>query len=173
LLQVDKSLGQLVTLSQFIFAALMALPEQLVPISCFPYRTLRKPNAPIWFYFLLTGVFAVSSILNNLVFEYGVSVPLQLLLRSCSVMTSLLMGIAFFGKTYNFGQTMSSIVLTIGMAIVTITDVSLAGPVKKECCDQLPNSVPKDALFSNVCPSFLPSLTDLLIFRILLFWIRF
>lgn len=59
---------------------------------------LRPRNVPFDRYLLMVSLFFVSNLLNNLAFQYRISVPFQVVFRSASVATSLVLGVVILKR---------------------------------------------------------------------------
>lgn len=127
----EKGMGDLLTCAQFTFVALCTLPSQLGP-GLVP----RRPVVPFRYYALLVAIFWVLSVVNNGALSYGISIPLHTIFRSCSLVASLVMGMAFFGKSYPPRKIAACALVTVGIVVATLADANMrAGPAAACCGD--------------------------------------
>ncbi|CDK25935.1 unnamed protein product [Kuraishia capsulata CBS 1993] len=118
LVQTTGISSTLVTFAQFLVVS---------GISYFLVADLRnglylpKSNLPLKVHFLQNASFFVTNILNNLVFQFGISVPVHIVLRSSGTPITMLVGWGWFHKRYTRQQILGAIVLTTGVIIVTLT----------------------------------------------------
>ena len=61
--------------------------------------------------------------LNNSAFQFGISVPLQLILRSSSVVWTMIIGKIFFKKSYRVGQFVCGLMIAIGTSLISAFDL--------------------------------------------------
>jgi drug/metabolite transporter (DMT)-like permease len=92
--------------------------------------SLPERRTPFIVYVFLSLVFGFQSIINNLVFAYEISVPLQTVFRSSSLPVSLVIGYLFFGERYSFAQSASCVAVAVGVIIVTLADAAQAATAK-------------------------------------------
>lgn len=107
------NLGTTVTLCQFILVLVMSLPSQLEG-----GLYLKKPNIPILKLLFLVLLYFVVSVLNNLAWRFGISVPLHIVFRSSSTVCSMIVGYLVGGKKYLRHQVFLCVLMTIGTFFV-------------------------------------------------------
>jgi len=101
---------------------------------------LKPRKIPLLYYFALTSVFVVQSILNNLALNYDISIPLHTIFRSSSLAASLIVGILFFNKRYSPMQIISCLLVMVGIIIATLADAKGRGQAFPCCADSFQNS---------------------------------
>ncbi|KJE92616.1 hypothetical protein CAOG_03540 [Capsaspora owczarzaki ATCC 30864] len=114
----DPAAGNLITVAQFAFVGL----EGLV----FHVRKglLGSRTIPLRHYALLVALFFATSVVNNLVFGYRVSLPLHLIFRSGSLVTNMLLGAMLLGKRYSLVKILSVVCVSCGIAMCTIASAN-------------------------------------------------
>lgn len=80
---------------------------------------LRPRTIPITRYLVMVILFWMVSVLNNAAFAYHIPVPLHMIVRSGSLITSASLGWALFGKRYSFKKIVAIASVTLGVAIAT------------------------------------------------------
>ena len=123
LVVADRASGQLLTLLQFAFIALLSVYERFERgPSGFPRP--RSTSLPLWWYLLLTSIFWTLSVLNNMAYDFQISQPLHMVFRSSSLAVSLLLGFFLFKKSYSWPQTLGVVIVTVGIFATTMADTS-------------------------------------------------
>ena len=118
----DRASGQLLTLLQFVFIALMGLRDRFEKSNLFPGFRTKMPTTPLWWYVLLTSIFWTVSILNNMAYNFEISQPLHMVFRSSSLAVSLILGFLLFKKSYNRVQVVGVVIVTVGIFATTFAD---------------------------------------------------
>lgn len=111
--------GSLVTACQFLVVALVSAPSH-VDTSRFQWRRLglRKTQIPLHKLVWLVAMFFVSSVLNNSVWRFGITVPVHIMFRSSSIVITMAVGYCLGGKRYSTGQICSALLMTTGAVLV-------------------------------------------------------
>lgn len=117
--------GNLISFAQFLFVALLTLPEQLEvsrshPGSPVPGLRLKKRKVPLLEWARIVGLFFLVNLLNNLVFQFRISMPFHIIFRSASLLVSLLFGIFYFKRSYALTQVSGVIFVTLGVILCTL-----------------------------------------------------
>lgn len=107
----NPNCGAQLTLIQFFAMSLIAL-----------YVNLRfdRSKTPIKYYFLFAIIISIITLANNSVIQYGVSVPIQMILRCGSLFIGLLVGTACFGRKYSISKKIGCFLVSIGLLLVMI-----------------------------------------------------
>jgi len=110
LVKFSPGCGDLVTFSQFFFTA------------AFRFVTVTKcgtvpPVVPLREYFFAVLLYFASSLTGNLAFLFNISMPIQMIFKSGSVMASMLLGILILKKQYSTSKYVSVAMITIGIAM--------------------------------------------------------
>ncbi|KAJ3040088.1 hypothetical protein HDV00_011412 [Rhizophlyctis rosea] len=126
--EIPKS-GNLITLAQFIIVAIEGLFAHLEfgfqPNSILPFR-LRKRSIPIKIWLAMVALFWSVSVLNNHALGYRISMPLHIIFRSGSLLVSMVISWAFFGKSFSSQQISGVILVTIGVILSTYSSATSA-----------------------------------------------
>lgn len=117
------NLGTTVTLCQFILVLVVSLPSQLDGLR------IRKPKIPLKKLLYLMVMFLAVSVLNNLAWRFGISVPVHIVFRSSSSVCSMVVGYFVGGKRYLIHQVLLCVLMTIGTLLVVSQGVQEKGSV--------------------------------------------
>ncbi|XP_035223156.1 UDP-xylose and UDP-N-acetylglucosamine transporter-like [Stegodyphus dumicola] len=104
--------GNVVTFFQFLFIALEGF------IFTTKFGTV-KPAVPIKNYAILVVMFFVVSVSNNWAFSFNISMPLHMIFKSGSLVTSMLMGMLIFKRRYTITKYLSVLMVSVGIFIAT------------------------------------------------------
>jgi len=108
----DPGSGNIITFTRFLFIAL----EGLIFTSQFGRR---KSVVPIRKYVMLVLFVFTTSVLNNVVLNFNISMPLHMIFRSGSLITSMILGIIILERRYPISKYISVIMITVGVATCT------------------------------------------------------
>ena len=128
--------GTLVTCFQFGLIAAVSLPGRFEILkhaslsassSRLPspwWRRLRlKPNAvPLRKWAIYTALFVVINVLNNKAFDYRISVPLHIILRSAGPVSTMLVQRVLVGRRFSNLKVASVLLLFVGVVVAAIAD---------------------------------------------------
>uniref|UniRef100_A0A7S3PK98 Sugar phosphate transporter domain-containing protein n=1 Tax=Aplanochytrium stocchinoi TaxID=215587 RepID=A0A7S3PK98_9STRA len=124
--------GSLVTLLQFIFVALSDSS-----VACRPRKVKMRAHM------CLTALFLFSSFACTKALEYKISMPLHIVLKSSSLVFSLLMGLSI-GKRYSHNQCLGVFLVTFGIVVAILgeslnicMDNNNDGAFSPSCCEQI------------------------------------
>jgi solute carrier family 35 (UDP-xylose/UDP-N-acetylglucosamine transporter), member B4 len=120
IVKADPSCGVLLTLLQFLTVSLEALPSQLRRSSSFPYVRFAPRVIPLSAYALMVFLFGTSSVLNNAAFHFNISLPLNTIFRSGTMVCNVILGALLLKQTFTKGQVISVITVTLGVVMVTL-----------------------------------------------------
>lgn len=126
-LRREPSSGLLITLFQFVFAALLAYPSQFSPS-----HVIKRPSVPMHRWMVGAGMFFLVNMLNNWAFAFNISVPMHIILRSFGSVTTMLAG-WLVGKRYSRIQWLSVLILTVGVVVSAWAD-ALSKVRINHCC---------------------------------------
>ncbi|CAD5219306.1 unnamed protein product [Bursaphelenchus okinawaensis] len=105
----------LMTFSNFLFISLQGL--------IFTSRFLSVPNKiPLRAYIPVVVTFCFVNIINNLALSYRVPVPLHIIFRSGSLLSSLVMNRLLLGRQYTTKKYLSVVAITIGIIMCTLAE---------------------------------------------------
>ncbi|XP_022215705.2 UDP-xylose and UDP-N-acetylglucosamine transporter [Drosophila obscura] len=112
LVKLDPGIGNLVTAAQFAFIALEGF--------IFTSRLgLAQRKISLRDYALLVAMFFLTSVCNNYVFEFNVSMTLHMIIRGGSLISNMCLGTIILKQTYRMGQYISVIMISVGIFICT------------------------------------------------------
>ncbi|KAL8595202.1 hypothetical protein ACOMHN_043355 [Nucella lapillus] len=109
--------GNMLTFTSFVFNAL----EGFIFTSRF---LTRRPVIPIRYYLGMVALFFVVQTINNYVLGLNVSMPLQMIFRSGSLVANLLLGVLILKKQYKSTKYLSVVLITLGIILCTIASAS-------------------------------------------------
>jgi len=132
IIKIDPKSGTFVTFFQFL---LVALIEAFLSQFDFKTFSLRPRKLPIKYHFLLTSIFCLATIVNNLAYYYNISQPFHITFRSSTLALSLLVGAFFFGKKYTLHQWVGVFCITVGVIFVTLVNSDYIHIFSSSCCD--------------------------------------
>ena len=129
--KAHKSLGLLITFTQFAVTALFTWPTHF-SLSNPPFF-LRSPAVPVLRWLPNILIFFAVNLLNNFAFGYNISVPVHIILRSGGSATTMVIGWVW-GKRYNGTQVFSVAVLTVGVIVAAMSDAqSKVSEIQTSC----------------------------------------
>ncbi|KAL0481320.1 UDP-xylose and UDP-N-acetylglucosamine transporter [Acrasis kona] len=128
-----KKSGSLVTVAQFLFMSAQGLLQNLdigkTESGSLKSVTLKKRSTPLYFHLILVSLFFTQSLINNIAFNYDISLPLHSIFRSGSLITNMLVGVIIFGQRYPRGKVISVISITVGIILATYSSSLDTGKV--------------------------------------------
>jgi len=134
IIKIQKNCGYLVTMSQFIFIALEGFIRNIRFKNPFRRRTfpitLKRRKVPIYKWFIMVILFFATSVLNNMVFSYNISIPIHIIFRSSSISINMLMSWLILKRKYSIQQILSIVIVTIGLMITTLSSAKQQKEVK-------------------------------------------
>ncbi|GFT14542.1 UDP-xylose and UDP-N-acetylglucosamine transporter [Nephila pilipes] len=104
--------GNVITFSQFLFIALIGF----IFTSKFGFV---KPTVPIKNYILLVAMFFAVSVSNNCALNFDIPMPLHMIFKSGSLVTSMLLGMLILKKRYSVLKYISVLLVSVGIFIAT------------------------------------------------------
>ncbi|ORX47883.1 hypothetical protein BCR36DRAFT_330063 [Piromyces finnis] len=136
ILKIQKSCGRLITLIQFIFIACEGLIHNIrfhnpIKEKTFPI-SLKQRKAPLYKWFLMVALFFISSVLNNLVFEFHISIPIHIIFRSSSIIMNMIMSWLILKKRYSLQQILAICIVTVGLIITTLSSAKDKGKAETQ-----------------------------------------
>lgn len=112
--KLEYSLGTLVTFSRFLITSMLS-----IPIST---KGFIRPTVPVSRWILPVMLYFLTSLLNNLVWQFDITVPMHIIFRSSGTVVTMLVGYFFGNKRYNKHQIMSSMFMTLGTIMATFPE---------------------------------------------------
>ncbi|KDN45475.1 UAA transporter [Tilletiaria anomala UBC 951] len=122
--------GTLLTVTNFLFIALLFLPSQLyIPgkgvgskaasIPSFIPR-FKRPSVPLTRWGVQVVLFFSTNLLNNVAFAFSVPMAVHIIFRSGGLVFNMLLGWMFANKKYNVLQVISVLLVTGGVIVSTL-----------------------------------------------------
>lgn len=121
--RLDKTAGTFITFSQFLFISLLELPLQLCYSEKWKIPALKKTIAPLSAYGVMVILFFSSSILTNFVFRFHISMALNSVFRSGTMVANVLVSYLVFGRRTSGARLTSILIATAGIILCTIYSV--------------------------------------------------
>eukprot|EP00123_Amoebidium_parasiticum_P021735 comp72771_c0_seq1/m.48175 comp72771_c0_seq1/g.48175 ORF comp72771_c0_seq1/g.48175 comp72771_c0_seq1/m.48175 type:complete len:348 (-) comp72771_c0_seq1:184-1227(-) len=118
------SAGMFVTFSQFLFTSCITM-TQWVANGC------PRPIIPLYHYAAMVLMFFCSSALANVALGYQVSLPLQMIFRSGSLVTNMLMGMVLLRRRYMVSKYVSVLAVSLGILMFTVASMKEKQPTGK------------------------------------------
>lgn len=116
--RAEPQSGHLITFAQFIVVAVEGFIAHFDPTSP---TLLKKNTIPIRRWIGQILLFFSVSLLNNAAFNYSISVPVHIILRSGGSVTTMAIGF-LFGKRFTRNQVYSVLLLTVGVILSAMAD---------------------------------------------------
>ncbi|KAK8843930.1 hypothetical protein IAR55_006722 [Kwoniella newhampshirensis] len=116
--------GTFLTFAQFIYVAIQNLSSQVEwrqTKSGFAYPTLKSRKVPLRRWLVQVVLFLAISLMNNYAFGLKIPVTVHIIFRSGGLCVSMLVGHFAGGRRYSLGQVLSSILITIGIVLATLS----------------------------------------------------
>jgi UDP-xylose/UDP-N-acetylglucosamine transporter B4 len=135
----DTGAGHLLTFVQFLFIVLMCLcwPTIRAVLTCQPRPPMpftTPLTLPLRAHMQMAATFFALSSINNKTLDYKIAMPLHMIFRSSSLVTTLLVGWLFWKRQYVFGQWMGCFLVSVGIFVTTIADALSQGKLSLACC---------------------------------------
>jgi UDP-xylose/UDP-N-acetylglucosamine transporter B4 len=128
LIQTSPSSGPLITAFQFLLVALATLPKHFSLDGGWRNLYLKPRAIPLKKWLVYTAYFLSINILNNIAFNYRISIPLHIILRSAGPVTTMAVGRIWGGKRYPTQKIIAVALLFIGVVLAAISDASAKPP---------------------------------------------
>ena len=122
LISASPSSGSLITALQFLLVTLFTLPRH-ASLSAGPRNFfLKERNIPLRKWIVYTAYFLLINVLNNTAFNYKISVPLHIILRSAGPVTTMLAGRLVKGRMYPVQKVVAVVLLFAGVVVAAVSD---------------------------------------------------
>lgn len=119
--KLGQSLGLIITFCHFLMTTFMSYLENADFKNGSPRRLWIRPNkVPISKWLVSVVMYFSVSVMNNLVYKFNMSVPLYTIFRSSSSVVTMITGYTLCGKTYTKHQVASSLLISLGIVVITI-----------------------------------------------------
>ena len=118
--------GTLITCTQFCVTALLSLWSQVDRSRGIRHFYFKPRAIPLKKWVIYTAMFLTINVLNNMAFDYKISVPLHIILRSAGPVTTMAVG-HLAGKRYTRVQVLAVTLLFLGVIQAAIADAISKG----------------------------------------------
>ena len=118
--------GILITCTQFFLTSLFSITPHLDFSRGIKHLYLKPRAIPIQRWLLYTVMFLTINVLNNKAFNYKISVPLHIILRSAGPVSTMAVGY-LAGKRYTKVQILAVILLFLGVVQAAVADAQVKG----------------------------------------------
>jgi solute carrier family 35 (UDP-xylose/UDP-N-acetylglucosamine transporter), member B4 len=118
--------GTLITCTQFIITALFSLKPHLDFSRGIKNLYLKPRGIPLRRWLIYTIIFLTINVLNNKAFEYKISIPLHIILRSAGPVATMAVGYVS-GKRYTKLQVLAVAFLFLGVVQAAVSDARSKG----------------------------------------------
>ncbi|KAI1327562.1 UAA transporter family-domain-containing protein [Xylariaceae sp. FL0255] len=125
IVKVEPTSGTLLTFVQFLFVAVTGYVSQFDATR--PPFFLRPNRVPLRRWLINIVLFFSINLLNNHAFSYDISVPVHIILRSGSSITTMVAG-SLYGKRYSRIQIIAVLLLTTGVITAAWSDAQTKNP---------------------------------------------
>ncbi|KAK6461540.1 UAA transporter [Scheffersomyces coipomensis] len=117
----DYSLTTIITFSQFLFVSILSyFPNADFKQSNLRSLYLKPTQIPIKNWLVLVAMFFTTSILNNAVSKFNITIPVHIIFRSSGTVVTVLVGRMFGKKRYNRDQIISVVIISFGILIANL-----------------------------------------------------
>lgn len=122
---LDLNIGDLVTFCQFFFITLLGLPRFIL----FKKRNdgsgsfiprFKPLHVPLRVYLISVLLFFSSSVGNNMIFNYNITIPIHITFRCFSTVLTMITCYLINGKRYSKKQVWSTMFLTFGALVASL-----------------------------------------------------
>lgn len=93
----------------------------VVTVECLLEMPVIELKIPFKRHLGAMALYLVTSVLNNLVFQYNVTMPVHIICKSLSTCFNMLLGVLFYGKRYPMGKVVGNLVIIVGVCTVTLS----------------------------------------------------
>ena len=128
LVSASPSSGTLITALQFVITTLLTLPSHVSWSRGWRSLFLLPSSIPLTKWLIYTAFFLTINILNNTAFDYHISVPLHIILRSAGPVSTMLVGRLYGKRSYPPLKILSVILLFAGVVLAAASDAYAKQP---------------------------------------------
>jgi solute carrier family 35 (UDP-xylose/UDP-N-acetylglucosamine transporter), member B4 len=118
--------GILITFTQFFLTSLFSLKPHLEFSRGIKHLYLKPRAIPFRRWLFYTAIFLTINVLNNKAFEYKISIPLHIILRSAGPVSTMVVGY-LAGKRYTTIQIIAVTLLFLGVVQAAVADARSKG----------------------------------------------
>ncbi|ABN66511.2 golgi uridine diphosphate-N- acetylglucosamine transporter [Scheffersomyces stipitis CBS 6054] len=117
----NQSLGTIITFSQFLCVSIFGYYANIdVKNSHWYFLYLKKPAIPLHKWFFTVVLFFFTSVLNNLVWKFNITVPFHIIFRSSGTVVTMIVGYLYGNRRYTRSQVLACIIITLGTLMATL-----------------------------------------------------
>lgn len=122
------------TLAQFLFVSLVGFFDQ-IEVKELEGKDgwvikMRDRILSVKTYIIYVALFFSVSVMNNKALAFNIAMPFHMIIRSGSLVVSLVFGLLFLGKRYSATQVLAVFSVTAGIFLATTASVSLLSEMK-------------------------------------------
>ena len=126
LIKLESNTSTFITFCQYVF---VAISSYVLLVRKYGIRNSAKllvvpTTMPLYRYLISTYGFCLASVLGNIVFRFHLSLPIHIIFRSSSTAFTMLLGYLIYRKKYSLGQMLGSVLMSLGVITVTISNMS-------------------------------------------------
>ena len=103
---------------------------------------------------IYTAFFLVVNILNNKAFNYSISVPLHIILRSAGPVSTMIVGRMVAGRTYPAQKIVAVVLLFVGVVVAALSDSQAKRPETNLSADTFSKSTLSSSALWDQAPGF-------------------
>jgi solute carrier family 35 (UDP-xylose/UDP-N-acetylglucosamine transporter), member B4 len=122
----SPSSGILITCTQFLLTSMLSLISHLDFSRGLKHFYLKPRGIPFQRWLVYTSIFLTINVLNNKAFDYEISIPLHIILRSAGPIASMAVGYVA-GKRYSKIQVLAVGLLFLGIVQAAVADLKSKG----------------------------------------------
>lgn len=154
LIHASPSSGHLITAFQFLVTALITLPKHVSFSRGWRKLYLKQRTIPITKWIIYTAFFLVVNILNNKAFNYRISVPLHIILRSAGPVSTMIVGRTVGGRTYPAQKIVAVMLLFVGVVVAALSDSQAKQPETNLSANSTSKSTLSSSALWHQAPGF-------------------
>lgn len=129
---LNQSLGTIITFSQFLCVLIFGYYANIdVKNSHWYFLYLKKPAIPLHKWFFTVVLFFFTSVLNNLVWKFNITVPFHIIFRSSGTVVTMIVGYLYGNRRYTRSQVLACIIITLGTLMATLPNTGKNDSVAK------------------------------------------
>ncbi|CAB3368640.1 Hypothetical predicted protein [Cloeon dipterum] len=113
LVKQDPGAGVLATFSQYIFITLHGI---IFTVRC----GTVTPQIPVSHYAAIVILVFASNVCNNYAFNFNISMPLHVIIRSGSLIANMILGMVILQRRYSGVKVASVLAITLGVVVCTL-----------------------------------------------------
>ena len=127
IIKTSTASGTLITAVQFLLTSFITLFSHLDFSRGISNFYLKPRAVPFQQWIIYTTFFLLINVLNNIAFDYKISVPLHIILRSAGPVTTMIVGYLYGGRRYRPLQIIAVCLLFLGVTVAALADAQAKG----------------------------------------------